>query len=39
MVWDGELEQLISDTVSLISPYVEKDLTSFVSHEDFLTGT
>ncbi|MDY2711996.1 MAG: CotH kinase family protein [Candidatus Faecivivens sp.] len=36
---DGELEQLISDTVSLISPYVEKDLTSFVSHEDFLTGT
>ena len=36
---DGELEQLISDTVSLISPYVEKDPTSFVSHEDFLTGT
>lgn len=36
---DGELEQLISDTVSLISPYVEKDPTSFVSYEDFLTGT
>ncbi len=36
---DGELEQLISDTVSLISPYVEKDPTSFVSYENFLTGT
>ena len=36
---NGELEQLISDTVSLISPYVEKDPTSFVSYEDFLTGT
>lgn len=36
---DGELEQLISNTVSLISPYVEKGPTSFVSHEDFLTGT
>ena len=39
--WFGnsELEQLISDTVFLISPYVEKDPTSFVSYEDFLTGT
>lgn len=36
---NGELEQLISDTVSLISPYVEKGPTSFVSYEDFLTGT
>lgn len=34
----GYLEQLISDTKELISPYVEKDPTKFCTYEQFETG-
>ncbi len=34
----GYFEQLLNDTVDLISPYVEKDPTAFCSYEEFQQG-
>lgn len=34
----GYFEELVTDTIALISPYVEKDPTKFCTYEDFLTG-
>lgn len=34
----GYFEDQLAKTVSLISDYVEKDPTAFISHEDFLQG-
>ncbi len=36
--WDENLSQLISQTHSLISPYVEKDPTKFCTYQEFQTG-
>lgn len=35
----GYFAQMIDETISLISPYVEKDPTAFCSYEDFLLGS
>ena len=35
---NGRAEQLISDTVELIAPYVEKDPTGFCTYEEFISG-
>ncbi len=36
--WNENLSQLISQTQSLISPYVEKDPTKFCTYQEFQTG-
>lgn len=35
---NGYVDNLIYETINLISPYVEKDATSFCAYEEFLTG-
>ena len=35
----GYFEELVTDTIALISPYVEKDPTKFCTYEEFLTGS
>ncbi|MGF7142798.1 spore coat protein CotH [Anaerotaenia torta] len=34
----GFFEQMLDETVNMISPYVEKDPTAFCTYEEFLTG-
>ncbi len=37
-ITSGKLFSLIDETAEMITPYVEKDPTSFCTYEDFLTG-
>lgn len=35
---NGYFEDLVAEVTKMISPYVEKDPTAFILHEDYLTG-